>query len=259
MDYRQFRLRLKQVTELRDKIADTSAKLAGLLRNAANTGFSYWPSEFFSIPALLRKTDNHKMQNHDLRMWQGLRRYVLGDIPERKVPESEPLQEEGESAITHVVVWRVLKAGEKPEIDPEEEVRNSLRYAWGTAPDVSELLDTVAKAARDFKPSENGMMVAAIDSRKSNLKAEYLRAFGNLLTDVHHFTLTTGIMQAMATVANVAINQPEIDVSYDDVRKASCQARQLVGGRFKEKKDRESSRHPEDSSVKFILNIFDAR
>ena len=46
------------------------------------------------------------------------------------------------------------------------------------------------------------------------------QAFGNLLTDVHDFALTTPIMQAMAIVANVVINLPDVDVNYDDVRKA---------------------------------------
>ena len=95
-----------------------------------------------------------------------------------------------------------------------------LRYAWGTAPDFSELLDTVTKAGRAFKPSESGMIGAAIESRQKSPKTEYLRAFGNLLTDVHNFALTTPIMQAMAIVANVVINLPDVDVTYDDVRKA---------------------------------------
>jgi hypothetical protein len=59
-----------------------------------------------------------------------------------------------------------------------------------------------------------------IDSRQQSVKAEYLRAFGNLLTEQHGFILTTDIMKAMAIAANVVINSPDIDVTYDDVRKA---------------------------------------
>ena len=51
-------------------------------------------------------------------------------------------------------------------------------------------------------------------------KTEYLRAFGHLLSNNHSFTLTKKIMQAMAIVANVVINLPDVDVTYDDVRKA---------------------------------------
>jgi hypothetical protein len=64
------------------------------------------------------------------------------------------------------------------------------------------------------------MIGAAIESRQKSPKTEYLRAFGNLLTDVHNFALTKSIMQAMAIVANVVVNFPDVDVTYDDVRKA---------------------------------------
>jgi hypothetical protein len=71
------------------------------------------------------------------------------------------------------------------------------------------------------------MIVSAISSRKNNSKAEYLRAFVHLLFEVHHWRAgpyhiapTTAVKNAMAIAANVAINQENIDVSPDDVRKA---------------------------------------
>lgn len=220
MDYSKYRERLRRTSELGDKIADTSEKLAGLLRDTANTGFSFWPSEFYSIPELLRQTDNHKMRGHNLHMWRSMRKYVLGDLPERDIPESEPDEDTSDTPTVTRIEVVPLGPREETEIDLQEERRNTLRYAWGTAPNLSELLDTVARAAREFQPSEDGMIGAAIDSRKSNTKAEYLRAFGNLLTDDCGFTLTTGIMNAIAVTANVVIDQSQIDVSYDDVRKA---------------------------------------
>lgn len=222
MDYKYYREQLKSAKELRDEIADTSEKLARLLRKTSTVGLSDWPSELFSIPELLRNTDNHEMQDHNLCMWRSMRRHVLGDPPRRDIPESEPEQETGEPPSAHeiVIVRVILEPGEKPEIDPVEEVRNTLRYAWGTAPDLSALLDTVTRAAREFKPSRSGVIGAAIVSRQQNTKTEYLRAFGNLLTDVHHLTLTPDVMKAMAIVANVAINLPDVDVTYDDVRKS---------------------------------------
>jgi hypothetical protein len=110
--------------------------------------------------------------------------------------------------------------GEKPEITPEQRVRSTVRYAWGTAPGVSALLETLAGAARAFEPSAPGMIGAAVASRQHSPKTEYLRAFGNLLTDVHGIALTTQVMKAMAIVGNVVINLPDVDVSRDDVRKA---------------------------------------
>lgn len=228
VDFAKYRDRLKRAAELRGEIADAAETLAKLIRQFSETGIN-GPGEFYSIPELLRQTDNHEMQGHNLQMWRSMRQHVLGDLPRRDVPEMRPAEESSEPPTVEIV--RVFLAPEeKAEIDPKEEARNMLRYAWGTAPDFSELLDTVAKAGRAFKPSESGMIGAAIESRQKSPKTEYLRAFGNLLTDVHNFALTTPIMQAMAIVANVVINSPDVDVTYDDVRKALAK---LGGERLK--------------------------
>ena len=218
VDFAKYRDRLKRAAELKGEIADAAEALAKLIRQFSETGIN-GPGEFYSIPELLRQTDNHEMQDHNLHMWRSMRRHVLGDLPREDVPEAKPEGESGEPPTVEIV--RVFLAPEeKAEIDPVEEARNMLRYAWGTAPDFSALLGTMANAARAFKPSESGMIGAAIESRQRSPKTEYLRAFGNLLTDVHRFALTTPIMQAMAIVANVVINLPDVDVTYDDVRKA---------------------------------------
>jgi len=217
VDFAKYRDRLKRAAELKGEIADAAEILAKLIRQFSETGIN-GPGEFYSIPELLRQTDNHEMQDHNLQMWRSMRRHVLGDLPRRDVPEKRPARESSEPMPPIEIVF--VPMGEKAEIDPKEEARNMLGYAWGTAPDFSALLDTVAKAGRAFKPSETGMIGAAIESRQRSPKTEYLRAFGNLLTDVHRFALTTQAMQAMAIVANVVINLPDVDVTYDDVRKA---------------------------------------
>jgi hypothetical protein len=217
MDFGPYRERLKRAAELKGEIADTAETLAKLIRRFSETGTN-GPGEFYSIPELLRQTDNHEMRGHNLHMWRSMRQHVLGEPPRRDVPETRPVEESGEPVPPIEIVFVPME--EKAEIDPKEEARNMLRYAWGTAPDFSALLETVAKAGRAFKPSESGMIGAAIESRQRSLKTEYLRAFGNLLTDVHGFALTTPIMNAMAIVANVVINLPDVDVTYDDVRKA---------------------------------------
>jgi hypothetical protein len=217
VDFAKYRDRVKRATELKDEIADAAETLANLIHRFSETGIN-GPGEFYSIPELLRQTDNHKMLGHNLHMWRSMRQDVLGDLPRRDIPETRPAGESSEPM--HPIEIVIVPMAEKAEIDPEEEARNMLRYAWGTAPDFSDLLDTVAKAGRSFKPSESGMIGAAIESRQRSPKTEYLRAFGNLLTDAHGFTLTTPIMQAMAIVANVVINLPDVDVTYDDVRKA---------------------------------------
>ncbi|MES2770396.1 MAG: hypothetical protein V4623_00170 [Pseudomonadota bacterium] len=216
VDFAKYRDRLKRAAELKNAIADAAETLAKLIRQLSETGINC-PDEFYSIPELLRQTDNHESHGHNLDMWRSMRERVLGDLPRRVVSETKPIEESGEPPTLEIV--RVFLApGEKAEIAPGEAARNMLCYAWGTAPDFPALLDTVAKAGRSFKPSESGMIGAAIESRQRSLKTEYLRAFGNLLTDVHRFTLTTPIKKAIAIVANVVINLPDVDVTYNDVR-----------------------------------------
>lgn len=217
VDFAKHRDRIKLAAELQGKIADTAEKLAALIRQFSDIGL-IGPDDFYSIPELLRQTENHEMQGHNLHMWQSMRRHVLGDALPRNNPETEPAAGCG-LPVRHTQIDLVPMSG-KPTIAPEEEARNLLRYAWGTAPDFPALLGTVAKAAQSFSSDASGMIGAALQSRQRSPKTEYLRAFGSLLTDAHGVTLTTTIMQAVAIVANVVINLPDVDVTYDDVRKA---------------------------------------
>ena len=216
IDFSRYRDRLKRAAELKGEIADAAETLAKLIRQFADTGIN-GPDEFYSIPELLRQTDNHELQDHNLYMWRVMRAHVLGDMPKGVIPAVTPPQEGSEPESPVEIVFAPM--GDRAEIDPIEEARNTVRYAWGTAPDVPALLGTMANAARGFTPSVSGMIGAAIESRQRSTKTEYLRAFGNLLTDVHGFALTTPMMQAMAIVATVVINSPDVDVTYDDVRK----------------------------------------
>ena len=214
LDFSPYRERLKQAAELRDEIAKTADKLAGLLDQIHETGV-LCPDEFFYIPSLLRNTDNRERSDYNLHMWRAMRGYVLGDPQQHESSENEQTEIDPTE-----IVFEVVAMDERPDIDPAEEARNTLRYAWEKSPPLSALLKTVSKAAKAFKPSERGLIGAAIDSRQQSVKAEYLRAFGNLLTEQHRFILTTDMMKAMATTATVVINLPDIDVSYDDARKA---------------------------------------
>lgn len=217
VDFAKYRDRLKRATVLKGEIAEAAENLSKLIRQFEDTGVN-GPSEFYSVPELLRQTDNIEMNGHNLHMWRSMRLHVLGDLPRRDIPDAK--QEEGieESKPSIEIVF--VPTGVKADIDPEEKARNMLSYAWGTAPDFSALLKTMADAARAFKPSESGMIGAAIESRQKSPKTEYVRAFGNLLAEVHKFELTAPVQKAIAVVANVVINQPDVDVTYDDVRKA---------------------------------------
>lgn len=217
MDFTKYRDRLKRAKELKNEIAEAAKTLANLIREFSETGIN-GPDEFYSVSELLRKTDNHEMKGHNLYMWRSMRPHILGDLPIQDAPERQ-LTGENEEPVhpTEIVIVRKFK---KTVVDSLEEAREVLRYAWGTAPDFSALLDTVAQASRAYSPGESGMIGAAIDSRQRSVKTEYVRAFGSLLTNSHGFALTLPIMKVMAIVANVVINMPDIDVTSDDVRKA---------------------------------------
>ena len=90
-------------------------------------------------------------------------------------------------------------------------------YAWGIAPSLTELLSTVAKAARNYKPQFGGRIGAGIEKRQNNDKTQYLRAFGHELGKI---AMTPTILNAMACIATVALNDPDIVVCNDDVRQA---------------------------------------
>jgi hypothetical protein len=60
---------------------------------------------------------------------------------------------------------------------------------------------------------------AALLSQKRNSKSEYLRAFGHVLKD-RGFRPEKPIMHAMAITATIVIDDSNVVVTYDDVRKA---------------------------------------
>lgn len=217
INFKEYRERLKEAVRLKEKIAEAAESLANLIHQF-NEARVMGPSEFYSITELLRQTDNHQLNNHNLQMWRSMRGFILGDPPMEEANDIKP-EAKKKNPVAKIKI-EFISQDDKAPIDPEEKTRNMLRYAWGTAPDFSALLGTMARKARKFKPSESGMIGAAIKSRQSSPKTEYLRAFGNLLTDVHKFALSMPIMQAMATVGNVVINLPDVDATYDDVRKA---------------------------------------
>jgi predicted DNA-binding transcriptional regulator len=94
-------------------------------------------------------------------------------------------------------------------------------YTWKTAPKLSAILKTVAKASREFEPTEDEEDTQeAVKTRQHNPKTEYIRALTSHLINTHSFVISTQIEKAIAITTNVAINKPDIDASYDDVKKA---------------------------------------
>lgn len=220
IDYTKYRDRVKAAKALRLQISSAATALSQLLQDFSATGIN-GPSEFHSIPDLLRASENFDRGGRNLMTWQAMRSVVLGDWPKnrdtsRGIP-ANPYKFAKEDLEISV---RFLGPNENPIIDPDDQARNALRYAWGVAPELSGLLDTLSVTAQSFEPNEFGMIGAAISTRQKSMKTEYVRAFATLLVDVHGVTLTALVKDLIAKVANVVLNDGEIDVTYDDVRKA---------------------------------------
>lgn len=216
MDFSKVRQKIKRAREHNVRIAGAARDLADLLERTSEFGIS-WPSEFGDVATLLRTTDNHEMQDHNLGMWRVMRRHVLGERWKDVTGDPSPPDVRPKVSIRRIIV---RKGDEAPCIDPAEQARAVIVYAWSVAPPLSALLRTLQICASDFEPDEYGMLKAAAGTRQHNPKTEYLRAFAYILAEERQIDITPTVMKAMAITSNVVMNAPDIDATYDDVRKA---------------------------------------
>jgi|GEM_PF-1059586 len=209
INYSKPRESVNTAKQLSKEISIAAKKLADLLDKIDETGCNNL-DEFFSIPYLLENTDNH---GHDFNIWRSMRSVVVGKPPFRKQVQVDDMNSfdcdlYNESA---------------DQIDPIEGTINDLRYGWEKAPDLSELLRTVAtaaeKAAGESEPNSGYFADAAISSRKRNPKTEYLRGYAELLRN-SNIQSSPNILNAIVITATVILNSPDLIVIYDDVRKA---------------------------------------
>ncbi|MEZ5494202.1 MAG: hypothetical protein R3E61_06340 [Pseudomonadales bacterium] len=210
LDYSKYRDRVKRGVELSKKIAQKAEELAKLIHQIRETGIIL-PDEFLSMNELLMQTDSGEQRTSDRDLWRGLKKHVLGSPPERQevalMPNPPAIKIEFVSA-------------ENAKISLKEKDQINMRYIWNIAPSLPSCLGTLANAARRFEPRETKAIDAAIQTRQRSIKTEYIRAFAKIMAEYQVSISTTKIMKAMAMVANVVINRPDVDVSYDDVRKA---------------------------------------
>ena len=218
MDYGKHRDRIEAADDLVREVAAAAGVLADVLREAEGFAGPFLPSGFFSIRSLLEKTE-HDREDRDFQMWPGMRRHILGEPDPSCAAADELVPLPADEAPRRIEI-QFVAPGEADALSPEEKQRNVLRYAWGTAPSVARIIATMQREALAYAPTESGAIGAALASRQRNRKTEYLRAFGTLLRDVHRIELTTNALHAMATTATVVLNDPDIDATYDDVRKA---------------------------------------
>jgi hypothetical protein len=196
-EYGSVRNNLKHAGELARSIAvaaENLSKLLGGLRERSSEA----PNELFSVLALLQTTENSDIRGDKGELWRRFRDDLFGDQIRRAIEVPVP---DGASAREHV--------------------RGHLRYVWLTCPGLPDLLGRMSEVAKSYTPGERGHIAAAIQSRQSNKRTEYLRAFASLLVEEHGFVLSAPIRTAMAVAATVVINCPKDSVvSSEDVRKA---------------------------------------
>lgn len=216
IDYDRYRNRVKEAKWLAPKIAEAALTLSKLLEQAGEVGGGMVPDEFYSLRYLLENTDNHELHAHNLSIWRAVRSTITGP----KSTRSEPVEQTKSAGGGFPrIQFRSPELGEPVKIDPAEEQRNLIRYAWEKAPHLPAILRTVARAATEWEPRERGAVGAAISSRKQNQVAEYIRAFGKLLRDEYLFAFGPPLFAAMAGIATVVLEvAADQDLTADAVR-----------------------------------------
>lgn len=84
---------------------------------------------------------------------------------------------------------------------------------------LSKLASEIGSLAAKFEPKEAAWLTVARKSRESNKKQDYLRAITHLLFHEEQLPRSPALMKAIATSAEVVIDDPNIVIDYDDVRK----------------------------------------
>ena len=197
-DYGEWRERTRQAGELAGKIAETASELAGLLRQIEQT-HTRLPHEFTSLQALLWRSPSARGTPYD-SVWRVVREEICGptwlneDGPPADGPPAgsleidDRLQEGG----TLTIRWR----DENDDQDFPEEKRlerhnaeeqrrqHALSYAWQKAPDVRQVLLTLARSAENYTPHPGAdYLAAATVAQKPNPVTEYIRGFARLLRE----------------------------------------------------------------------------
>jgi hypothetical protein len=219
VDYSEQRDRMRAAAELAQEVARAAGVLGELLKKAEGFAGPLLPSAFFSIRSLLELTE-HDCDHRDFHFWSRLRRCILG----QRDPPSTSIGEVAEMASgSGPMRIEMLSASTDDEklVSPDVEQRDTLNYAWGTAPSLARMIASLQRVAIAYETAAaTGAIDAALAGRQRNSKTEYLRAFGWQLRYVHGLECTPDIVNAIAITATVVLNDADKIVTYDDVRKS---------------------------------------
>jgi hypothetical protein len=219
LDYSEQRDQTRAAADLAREVARAAGVLAELLKKAEGFAGPLLPPEFFSTRSLLKLTE-HDCDHRDFHMWPGQRRYILGQRdPLSTSPGEVAKTATGAGPIS--IEIQAASAGDEKLVDPDAEQRDTLHYAWSTAPSLSRMIASLQRGALAYEPATgSGAIDAALAGRQRNSKTEYLRAFGWQLRYVRRIECTPDIINAVAITATVVLNDADEVVTYDDARKS---------------------------------------
>lgn len=237
-DYGEWRERTRQARELARKIAETTRNLAELLQQIQQTN-TRLPQEFTSLQALLWRSPSARGEPYD-SVWQVNRETICGpawlneDIPSADDPPTESLEIDDRLQVDGTLAIR-LRGGENDDRDfPEEKKlderdaeeqrrQHALSYAWEKAPNVRQVLLTLARSADNYTPHPGAdYLAAATAAQKPNTVTEYIRGFAQLL--IENGLRVTPPMRTIMALAGAVVLELE-DLTPETVRKA-------LSGRF---------------------------
>lgn len=214
MNFVELRETLARAKQLSGEIATAAERLAKLLDSYDSMGL---PGELDH--SLLRLLGRTKSLRHDGRpdiVWEG-QRFRLGAADESNDGIFCETEENLEEDLVLDVTIR------DTQMRRSKSVESSLRSILSTAPALSELLKTLAEDTRCAKvglPSD--YIAAGTKSRQRGMKTDYLRAFGEMLTD-SGVTIDRKIARAMAMIGKVVIESRDgkcDDINPEEVLKA---------------------------------------
>lgn len=198
-DYGEWRERTRQAGELARRIAETARQLAGLLRRIEQT-HTHLPHEFTSLRALLWRSPSAQGGPYDF-IWSRVRQEICG--PTWLNEDSSPV--------------------DTPPAGLLGQRQLDLSYAWEKAPDVRQVLLTLARSAENYTPHPGAdYLAAATAAQKPNTVTEYIRGFARLLIE-NGLKVTPPMRTIMALAGAVALELE--DLTPETVRKA-------LSGRF---------------------------
>lgn len=215
IEFARYRDALKSARERKREIAKQAQVLAELLDSFDGTGI-HAPDVFWSVRSLLEHTD---ASGKNSTLWQQMRGRLLGEnhlgyaVDNSETSTGSDLDDDyDEDFPDDDFVVAELEDGVTATTTEEQD----RRYAWQVAPSVSDLLQALATAAREFEPREHGMIGTATAKRQDSEKAAYIRAFAHLLGE-HGIDLNPGVKNAMATTATLVLNHQDLVVTIQDV------------------------------------------